>query len=135
MALKPGTMTGTEADFLHSMAAAIESAFLEEWKAVEGTYPSEVGQKYWRLLFAAIAQGIVRYLEKHAEDSFRVHSVEAKQEDSLITSSGTISLPFYGEVTVQVAQDPGTAAVPNKVKSKQQGEGRIRILTTGVLHP
>ena len=68
MALKPGSMR----NFAGSMAEAIELAFKTEWAAAK-TEPllpaSEDGRK---ILFAAIAQGVVRHLKEKANTAFEI---------------------------------------------------------------
>jgi len=76
MPLNPGT-NYNPADFTPStinwasMAAAMEYAFKIEWPKVMGDAPApekpeELNQM--RLLFAAIAQGVVKYLQEHPTD-------------------------------------------------------------------
>ncbi len=144
MALKAGTVTtGNDADFADSMAEAIEDAFMREWQTIY-PHPLPAGlQEFWRAWFAGIAQGVIRYLTDHAEDSFRVHSVEVTQDDGEITSTGTITRTQISsllwssgidETDVQVTQDSGTTGSPNRVETVQ-GVGKVEILTEGVLHP
>lgn len=59
MGLKPGHVN----DFANSMAQAIEQAFVEEWQAVKGTALPAGDPTDRRLLFVAIARGVLRYLE------------------------------------------------------------------------
>jgi hypothetical protein len=64
MPMKPGTV----AHFTDSLAEAIENAMKMEWRAVKGeTLPAE-GQDDRRVLFVAIAQGILDYLKDHQAD-------------------------------------------------------------------
>ena len=72
MALEAGTLkkVGTEDNYTGSMAQAIEHAFREEWPYVMGGEKPESNPEM-KLLFIAIAQGVVKYLKQHA-DSFRV---------------------------------------------------------------
>ena len=150
MPLKAGTMTtGTEADFADSMAAAIESAFHKEWTAV---YPQDLEDvperlhEFWRAWFAAIAQGVVRYLADHA-DAFDVHSVAAHQDGGVIASEGLIqaqevrdAIGYYGggtggPIAVAVAQIRSSDDPSHNRVETEEGKGRIEIQTTGVLHP
>ncbi len=64
---------GTNADFSASMAEAIENALQQEWPHVMGAGQSVESNPQLRLLCIAVAQGVVRYLKDHAEDSFEVH--------------------------------------------------------------
>jgi hypothetical protein len=143
MALKAGTITtGNEGDFANSMAEAIELAFRREWDAVGSHDIPEESRTIIRAFCAAVSQGVVRYLTDHAEDAFRVHSVAATQDGGAITSTGTItraqiqnllSSVEIVETDVWVTQDSSTPASPNKVETVQ-GEGKVEILTEGVLH-
>lgn len=72
MVLKAGTMRGT--DFAGSMAEAMEKAFEVEWRAVKKSALPTAGQEDRRLLFIAIAQGVVRHLKENA-DSFKIKGV------------------------------------------------------------
>jgi hypothetical protein len=67
MSLKAGTV----GDFASSMAQAIENAMAQEYKAVKGEDMPATGQEDRRLLFAAIAQGVVKHLNDNP-DAFRV---------------------------------------------------------------
>lgn len=60
---------GTLADFANSMAAYMERAMQNEWQAVKGyALPASVGAQDRRILFAAVAQGVLKYLLDHADD-------------------------------------------------------------------
>lgn len=60
---------GTLVDFAGSMAAYIEQAMRNEWQAVKGTpLPSSLGEEDRRILFAAVAQGVLKYLYDHRAD-------------------------------------------------------------------
>jgi len=122
MALKAGTI----ADFSDSMAEAIENAFLEEWPKVMGGAADEVPEmnEQMKLIFVAVAQGVVRYLTDHAE-AFHIHSVEVTQEKSLVQSSGSGNFgPNTFSVTVtQNETTPGSGNPDRSVVSK--GEGKL----------
>jgi hypothetical protein len=61
--LKAGTVANPN-DFAASMAAYMEAAMQKEWQAVKGyELPAGVGVDDRRILFAAVAQGVLRYLE------------------------------------------------------------------------
>jgi len=64
MALKGGHV----ASFADSMAEAIETAMNEEWQAVKGEALSTDDQESRRLLFCAIARGVLGYLKSHEAD-------------------------------------------------------------------
>jgi len=63
MALK----AGVQADYANSMAAAMEKAFMEEWPKAMKDQPLPQSNDQMRLLFIAIAQGVVRHLVDHPE--------------------------------------------------------------------
>lgn len=129
MAFKAGTVS----DFEDSMAEAIEDALKAEWATVKGIAFPDAGEEDRRLLFVAIAQGILRYLKDNAEASIIVHSVEVTQEDGNdISSAGTTGAASGGTThthSVTVTQNSGSS---NRVESG--GDGKIRIETTGDLH-
>jgi len=62
MALKPGTI----ADFTGSMAEAMDEAFQSEWSIVKDTPLSAAGEEDRKILFVAIAQGVLNYLEENS---------------------------------------------------------------------
>jgi hypothetical protein len=64
MALKGGHVS----DFDGSLAAAIERALADEWQTVKGQALPSDGRDDRRLLFVAIAQGVLRYLKAHEND-------------------------------------------------------------------
>jgi hypothetical protein len=129
MVLKAGTVD----DFEDSMAEAIEDALKAEWATVKETAFPTTGAEDRRLLFVAIAQGIVRYLKDHADDSIIVHSVVVAQDSgNNVGSSGTTGSASGGGPhthSVNVTQTSGSA---NRVESS--GDGKVRIETTGELH-
>jgi hypothetical protein len=66
--LKAGT-AATETGFTNSMAAEIEKALKSEWLAVNGEeMPPNPRPQDSRILFAAIAQGVLNYLKAHKND-------------------------------------------------------------------
>lgn len=69
MALKAGTRkkgaTGYEDQYKDSMAAAIEHAFMKEWPLIMGS-DAPAPNDHMRLLFIAIAQGVVKHLKTNA---------------------------------------------------------------------
>lgn len=64
MALKAGHV----ADFGGSMAEAIEQAFQSEWIAAKTTALPQAGAVDRKILFIAVAQGVLNYLEAHKSD-------------------------------------------------------------------
>ena len=75
--LKAGTAR-TTIGFANSMAAAIETAMQQEWLAVKGeAMPSApMGEQDRRILFAAIAQGVLNYLQQHQADLFTTNEYD-----------------------------------------------------------
>jgi hypothetical protein len=64
MALKAGTIQ----DYGNSMAEAMEEAFLEEWpRIMSDNQPKPKPNDQMKLLFIAMAQGVVRHLADHPE--------------------------------------------------------------------
>jgi hypothetical protein len=61
---------GSKEQFAGSMAAAMEHAFIQAWPGIMGTEAPQVNQ-HMKLLFIAIAQGVVRHL-KDNENSITV---------------------------------------------------------------
>ncbi len=59
---------GTSSDFTDSMAEAIEQAMDKEYRAVKGTALPAEGSEDRKLLWAAIANGILNYLKKNQND-------------------------------------------------------------------
>lgn len=110
----------------NSMAMAMENAMKDVYKKIKGNVLPELGKDDRRLLFVAIAQGVVKHL-KDQEEAFQVHEVNVTQEDdNRMTSSGTISFGIIN-YPVSVTQDENEE---NKVKS--QGNGKLQIDTKGV---
>ena len=58
---------GTHAHYTNSMAEAMENAFLNEWPNIMGGQPKPQPNDQMRLLFMAIAQGVVQHLTQHPE--------------------------------------------------------------------
>jgi hypothetical protein len=68
VALKPGTIE----DIIDSMAEAMEQVFREELPVVVPGADPDRGEAERRLLFVAVAQGVVRHLAANP-DAFKVH--------------------------------------------------------------
>jgi len=47
---------------------AIQAAFAQEWQAIKGGSPPSMGTEDRRLLFAAVARGLLQYLEDHEDE-------------------------------------------------------------------
>ena len=126
MKLKAGTVASTE--FANSMAKAIEDALEKEWKRLWNQALPVEGQEDRRLLFVAIAQGVIRHLKNNAKQAFDVDVDVTQLNNNLIASDGHGHIGSY-YFSVDVDQKSGTA---NKVKS--EGDGEVSILTEGVLY-
>ncbi len=61
MALKPGTIL----DYENSMAQSMEEAFLAEWPKAMGDAEAPKPNNQMRLMFVAVAQGIVKHLHQN----------------------------------------------------------------------
>ncbi len=91
MPLNPGTNKRDPINpnydyYADSMAKAIEDAFKIEWVNVKGgSSPSTKDNRELKLLFVAIAQGVVKHLRDHP-NSFKVET-----QDSSNTMSGKVS--------------------------------------------
>lgn len=85
MPLKAGTNLGLSG-FADSMAEAMVEAFRDEWPYVMQGAPVPDTSDQMKLLFAAVARGVVKHLQEHATD-FKV----------TVTSSG--SGDYKGTVT------------------------------------
>lgn len=60
---------GTANDLGDGMAAAIDAAMQEEWQAAYGSpLPGGAGELDRKILFAAVAKGVLRYLYAHRAD-------------------------------------------------------------------
>jgi hypothetical protein len=63
---------------------AIAAAFKEEWIAAKKVDLPEAGNEDRRLMFAAIARGILEYLHTHQKELFNTITVE-EQPDQIVT--------------------------------------------------
>jgi hypothetical protein len=87
----PELKAGHVDDFSNSMAQAIETAMQQELMAVSGQSLPAAGQDDRRLLFVAIARGVLEYLKAH----------EAETLNS-ITFTATPSTAFAPVVSVDL---------------------------------
>lgn len=72
MGLKAGTTNQlSQGQATGSMAKAIEDAFLTEWKAVKGADNEPKMTEDMRLIFAAVAQGVINHLVAN-ENAFQI---------------------------------------------------------------
>lgn len=50
------------------LTQAIEDAFTAEWRRAKGSPAPQIGAQDRRLMFAAVARGVLRYLKDHQTD-------------------------------------------------------------------
>ena len=114
MALKAGTV----ADFDDSMAEAIEKAFKKEWLNVKKSPLPELGKQDRRMILAAIAQGVIKYLKDNAESSLKVE-VHVTQDATggpwMATKGATVTGIHTHEV-----KSTQVKTTTNKIKSKSK---------------
>jgi hypothetical protein len=67
MTLKAGTIL----DLSNSMAQAMEDAFVAQWPVVMGDRDLPADRQQMRLMFVAVAQGVVEHLKRNP-DAFKV---------------------------------------------------------------
>jgi len=87
MALKAGK-AGTVANFSNSMAAAMEQAFEDEWIDVKEEALPGGGEEERKILFAAVAQGLLSYLEANINGSLLIDVRVAQTGGGTIVSEG-----------------------------------------------
>jgi hypothetical protein len=66
MVLKAGHV----GDFSGSLAEAIETAMKQEWQLVKGEALPGTGEEDRRLLFVAVARGVIKFLDDHQDEIF-----------------------------------------------------------------
>jgi hypothetical protein len=87
MALKAGTKhPGDPTGYSGSMAEAMEQVFLKEWPFVMGDAPVPQSNDQMRLLFIAIARGVIQHLEQN-HGSFKVTTTDV----SVNTAEGEVT--------------------------------------------
>ena len=122
MALKAGTLN----DFDNSMAKAMEDALRALWLEETGQPLSDAAQTDRRLMFVAIAQGVVKHLKDNAASGFDVQ-VQAEQTGPWVTSSGSVTNGHTH--SLDVTQDN---VAGNRVQSA--GSGTVAINTSGTIY-
>jgi hypothetical protein len=86
---------GTHSEISSTMAQAMETAFLREWKCFNGNLPEPAGKDLdsLRLFFVAVSQGIVRHLKDNPE-AFQVEvttgTTTLQGAVSAIVTTGTL---------------------------------------------
>lgn len=98
---------GSKEDFSNSMAEAMMEALWIEWpKFLKGTEPPKDGDlRYMKLMFSAIAQGVVKHLVERLPQSMELE-VTVMQNSPLMSSDGVTTSPqnFHNH-PVQVTQN------------------------------
>lgn len=128
--LKPGTLE----DFGNSMAEAMDEALERIWYKRMGRHLPKEYEDDRRMLFVAIAQGVVKHLTERADSAFDVYvavtQATGSEQDAgpWIGSTGETKIgnSYYTSI---VRQDQSAA---NKVKST--GTGTVTLLTTGEIY-
>ncbi len=93
--LKPGHV----ADFTDSMAEAMDEAFRDEWQVAIGTPLLETGARERKVLFSAIALGVVRHLKKNSE-ALKVIVNVTQKDTVLMQSDNSNSISSTGGGTI-----------------------------------
>ena len=127
MAYKPGTLS----DYTNSMAEKMRMVFEYLWREKYGhdLLPETIVER--RLLFVAIAQGIIQHLSNNATDAFDLDVTVDQTSPTLIESDGdTDQWGTHSHTITTVTQKDLPA---NKVKCHGQGKNKVivNILTTG----
>jgi hypothetical protein len=122
---------GTLDDFANSMAADMESAFELVWNARMGTsLPAETRDDR-RMLFVAIAQGVLRHFKENAVQGFDVDVLVKQTVDGtsgpLMDSTGATTTGHSHNVSV-------TQKNTSNNMLKSVGKGDITIKTAGELY-
>jgi hypothetical protein len=113
---------GSAGDFDGSMAAAIETEFEALWQNRYGVaLPAETRDDR-RLIFLAVANGVVKHLRECADTGFSVAVTATQKSGNRVTSSSGGALP-----SISVKQD---AASSNAVVS--EGEAKVSVKVEGL---
>ncbi len=94
MPLKAGTKAPVINGYENSMAAAMETAFLEQWPYVMGDETLPASSDQMKLMFIAIAQGVIKHLKQNSA-SMKV-TVNLNVGGSNVTGTGTVT-----DITIQ----------------------------------
>ena len=133
MPLKAGTVD----DFTSSMAESMELALAQEYQKLKNEALPDMGREDRRMLFAAIAQGVVR----HLKDNLMAFSIEVEttqvtgEADAPLMRSenpSAIAVGGVGSIAAGAADVTQVDAADNRIKSR--GEAVVQaIQTEGVL--
>lgn len=136
MAIKAGTVD----DFSNSMAEAMEEAMKKEYLNLKGVAMPDMGEEDRRMLFSAIAQGVVRYLKDNI-DAFQIstvsHQVTGESDAPLIQSDNPLSISVSGggggSILAHAADVTQLSGASNMIKTR--GTATVDdIDTTGTLY-
>ncbi len=131
MALKAGTV----ADFNSSMAEAMEQALAQEYQRLKQATLPDMGEEDRRMLFVAIAQGVVRHLRDNAgafSVAVETTQVTGEPDAPLIRSDNPASIPVSGggggSIAAGAADVVQVSAGDNRIKSR--GDGTVQAIQT-----
>lgn len=65
---------------VNGLTQAIEAGFDREWQSAKGTPAPAAGQADRRLMFAAVARGVLQYLEAHQNEL--LNTITARDQNS-----------------------------------------------------
>lgn len=72
---------GTVVDFNDSLAAEMEAAMKAEWISVKGEpLPFPTGEEDRKIMFVAIARGLLKYLTDHGSEIFTTQALDDEDE-------------------------------------------------------
>lgn len=133
MPIKAGTVN----DFENSMAAAMEAALVAEYEIVKGEpMPAEMGKEDRQMLFAAIAQGVVKYLKENI-DAFQITTesfqVTGEPDAPLIESDNPSQINVSGGGSIASHNADVTQHPDSLIKTR--GTASVdELATTGTLY-
>jgi len=135
MPMKAGTVT----DFANSLAEAMDKALATEYLAVKGEPLPDMGEEDRRLMFVAIAQGLLRYLKDNSdafELAVQTEQVTGESGAPLMrsTNPASIAVSGGGNINANNANVTQINATDNRIVSRGTATGGT-ITTVGVLHP
>jgi hypothetical protein len=89
MKLKAGTLTNQNLnEFSNSMASAMMHAMEKEYEAVKNVELPSIGREDMKIMFSAIAQGVIRHLRDNP-DAFKISGADTT-ETIQIETQGTL---------------------------------------------
>jgi hypothetical protein len=103
MALKAGS-AGSVSNFSDSMAEAMELAFQSEWDAVKDIPLGEAGEEDRKILFSAIAQGVIKHLQQHINDALQIEVRVTQTNEVLMKSDNPAAIPVSGGGSIAAGQ-------------------------------